>query len=161
MTDTLEPCCHGFIHTSEQLPGAAWSTQVAFPFKPRWLWLWGDEGGAHAAVLRSLCVALDEHLVQPMPFAFMTRTMPRENFIALVTMGPNVERIEPGDGRTSLLFKGARVHPLLARNNGHPEVQIRQAKVGEQLSVQATGNIHGIVLVGHQLVPPPKAEVQA
>lgn len=142
------PCCYGFVHLVETLPGVVWKAPVARPFRAEWLWLWGDD----TAELTSLSVALDEHLVQRMPFAVMRRPITPEQFLTAVERKPGAP-IEVTS--TSVLLAGARIRPDMARDHGRPSVEIRGALVAEELSVIAKGNVRGVVMVGWELREPP------
>ncbi len=144
----LVPCCYGFIHTKEQLPGAIWATDVRRMFRANWVWLWEEPGAG--AQLVSLKVGPDEHMVQPLPFEFMRRSVEPWKFLSLGLLegqaAPAVEHNE-----STVLLNGARVHSLMARDFEQPCQQIRVAAVGEQLSAICKGKVIGLVLVGWEV----------
>lgn len=143
----MEPCCYGFIHTGEQLPGAVWCTEVQRPFRAHWLWVWDEPPGA---TLLSLKVALDEHLVQHMPFAAMGRSIEPWKFLQLGLLeGQSAPQVE--SNATTVLLNGARVHSMMARDFDRPAIEMRAAKVGEQLSAICKGKVRGVVLVGWEV----------
>lgn len=139
----MEPVCYGFIHLTEQLPGAVWISELARPFRANWLWLWGD----HTATLLSLKVAHDEHLTQQMPFMMMRRSISPEKFLEHGVLPRQAAPAVESNGATMLL-NGARLHSLMARDFEQPSVSVRAAALGEQMSAISKGNVRGVVLVG-------------
>lgn len=140
----VEPVCYGFAEDDPE-PGDVvdgyWATQLQRPFRPEWLWLFGDP----TAQLSSLKIGAGpkaEQLLEPLPFAMMWREWPTlEDFLKLVQH----------EGHQRKQLAAAPIHPVLCKSFGAPNIVLPAGNVGADLSFGYDGRVRAIVLVGVQV----------